>query len=86
MKHFIITLLSAMALSVSGFAFAGGEVVDAPVVKENPAEQKAPVVEEEVVKTPECDTTQAQCAPADTTEVSETTEEMEEVTEEISAS
>ena len=89
MKHFIITLLSAMALSVSGFALAGGDVVDPPAIEENPAVQKAPEpeveVEEETVKAPECDATQADCDAEDDTDVSET-EEMEETTEDVSAS
>ncbi|MEZ5448390.1 MAG: hypothetical protein R3E89_05050 [Thiolinea sp.] len=45
MKHFIITLLSAMALSLSGFALAGGDVVEAPdeeVIETTEMEQTAP--------------------------------------------
>ena len=68
MKNFIITLLSAMALSMSAFVFAGGMVVDAPT-DANPAAQVAPVEETEVTdatEATECDAEKEECA-ADTT-------------------
>ena len=54
MKHFIITLLSALTLAVSGLALAGAPPVEAPVVQENPAVQQSPV-QQEVVETEKCD-------------------------------
>lgn len=84
MKHFIITLLSALTLSVAGFAFAGGEVVDAPVVDKHPAAQQP--VDEEVVEAPACEVKQGECETEETTDISETTEEMEDIKQDTSAS
>lgn len=77
MKHFIITLLSALTLSVSGLALAGAPPVEAPEVVTNPAVQQAPV--EEVVETDECDAATTKCDTDETADVTET-EEVEEIT------
>jgi len=72
MKHFIITLLSALALSLSGLAFAGGAVVEAPEVETNPAVQQAPI--EEVIEATECDPATSECGTEETADVIEATE------------
>ena len=75
MKNFIITLLSAMALSMSAAAFAGGMVVEAPNTEANPAAQVAPTESTEVteaVDATECDVEKEACGAEDTAAVEDT--------------
>ena len=75
MKNFIITLLSAMALSMSAFVFAGGMVVEAPNTETNPAAQIAPTEDAEVTDAAdvaECDATKEECAAEETAAADDT--------------
>lgn len=65
MKNFIITLLSAMALSMSAFVFAGGAVIEAPNTDANPAAQVAPT-EEIAADATECNAEKEECATEET--------------------